>query len=188
MEFRAVLFDLDNTLFDHLTSARDGLNTFVQSFGVELTPELSGLWFEIEQSIYDRFLSGELSFQEQRRERLRRFLPAMKHPDPAGDTALDEMFAIYLRSYEESWIAFPDAAPALQLLSNAGIAVGVVTNGNHEQQVKKTNSIGLAPLIDLFFSSERMGHAKPSRSAFVLPCEKLQLSPHQVLVKPREVV
>ncbi|MGP5155134.1 hypothetical protein ACTXKA_17945, partial [Glutamicibacter ardleyensis] len=64
MEIRAVLFDLDNTLFDHQTSARSGLKTFVRSFGVELTPELSRLWLEIEHATYDRYLSKELNFQE----------------------------------------------------------------------------------------------------------------------------
>ncbi|MDQ2742527.1 MAG: HAD family hydrolase [Chloroflexota bacterium] len=181
MEFRAVLFDLDNTLFDHLTSARDGLDTFVRSFGVELTPDLSHSWFEIEQANYDRFLSGELSFHEQRRERLRQFLPLTGHPGPVGATELDEMLAIYLRSYEEAWTAFPGFAPTLQLLRNSGTTVGVVTNGNHEQQAKKTNRIGIEPLLDLFFSSEQMGHAKPTSSAFILPCEKMALSPSQVL-------
>lgn len=181
MEIRAVLFDLDNTLFDHLTSARGGLNTFVRSFGVELTPGLSHSWFEIEQVTYDRFLSKELNFQEQRRERLRQFLPLIGHPGSVGTTELDEMFAIYLRSYEEAWIAFPDAAPTLQMLRNSGITIGVVTNGNHEQQAKKINRIGIELLLDLFCSSEQLGHAKPTRSAFILPCEEMALSPSRVL-------
>lgn len=181
MEFRAVLFDLDNTLFDHLTSARGGLDTFIRSFGVELTSDLSHSWFEIEQATYDRFLSKELNFQEQRRERLRQFLPLVGHPEPVGTTELDEMFNIYLRSYEEAWTAFPDAAPTLQMLRSSGITIGVVTNGNHEQQAKKINRIGIEPLLDQFFTSEQMGHAKPTSSAFILPCEEMALSPSQVL-------
>ncbi|MGA7206911.1 MAG: HAD family hydrolase [Specibacter sp.] len=181
MEFRAVLFDLDNTLFDHLTSARGGLDAFVRSLGVELTSDLSRSWFEIEQVTYDRFLTKELNFQEQRRERLRQFLTVIGHPGAAGTTELDQMFAIYLRSYVEAWTAFPDAAPTLQMLRSSGVTIGVVTNGNHEQQQKKINRIGIEPLLDIFFSSEQMGHAKPTRSAFVLPCEKMGLSPNEVL-------
>lgn len=181
MEIRAVLFDLDNTLFDHLRSARDGLATFVRNFGVELTPELSNSWFAIEQANYDRFLSGELNFQEQRRERLRQFLPLIGHQRSIGATELDEMFAVYLQGYENAWTAFPDAVPTLQSLRGFGMTVGVVTNGNHEQQAMKISRIGLEPLLDLFFSSEQMGHAKPEGSAFILPCESLQISPSQVL-------
>ncbi|MGP5027041.1 HAD family hydrolase [Glutamicibacter ardleyensis] len=181
MEIRAVLFDLDNTLFDHQTSARSGLKTFVRSFGVELTPELSRLWLEIEHATYDRYLSKELNFQEQRRERLRQFLPVVGHSGRFETLELDEMFAIYLRSYENSWTAFPDAVPTLQLLKSIGKTVGIITNGNHEQQAKKISRIGISPLLDLFFTSEQMGHAKPTRSAFILPCEKTGFSPSQVL-------
>ncbi|NGN84804.1 HAD family hydrolase [Arthrobacter silviterrae] len=178
---RAVLFDLDNTLFDHLTSARGGLDTFVRNFGVELTPELARSWTEIEQVNYDRFLSGELTFQQQRRERLRQFLPLSGIPNANDATVLDDMFDVYLRSYEHAWTAFPDAVPTLQRLRGSGTRVGVVTNGSHEQQAKKIHRIGIEPLLDLFCSSEQMGHAKPARSAFILPCEKMGLSPSHVL-------
>jgi len=181
VDIRAVLFDLDNTLFDHLTSARDGLAAFVGNYGVDLTPELSSSWFEIEQASFDRFLSGELNFQEQRRERLCQFLPLIGQHDSVGASELDEMFAVYLQSYENAWTAFPDVVPTLKALRGCGMTVGVVTNGNHDQQAMKINRIGLEPLLDLFFSSEQMSHAKPEAAAFILPCKSLQLSPSQVL-------
>lgn len=181
MDIRAVLFDLDNTLFDHRTSARAGVAAFVGNFGVDLTPELSKSWFEIEQSSYDRFLSGELNFQEQRRERIRHFLHLIGQQNSVGDAALDEIFVVYLRSYENAWTAFSDAVPTLKYLRGCGMTIGVVTNGNHEQQAMKISRIGLEPLLDLFFSSEQMGHAKPEALAFILPCENLQLPPSQVL-------
>jgi len=164
-----------------MTSARDGVAAFVGNFGVELSLELSNSWFEIERSSFDRFLSGELNFQEQRRERLRQFLPLIGQQDFVGAAELDEMFAVYLRSYEKDWTAFPDAVPTLKALRACGMTVGVVTNGNHVQQAMKIRRIGLESLLDLFFSSEQMGHAKPERPAFTLPCESLQLPPSQVL-------
>jgi putative hydrolase of the HAD superfamily len=181
VEIRAVLFDLDNTLFDHHASARDGLGAFLRCLGVEPTSALEQSWFEIEQACYDRFLSGELSFQEQRRERLRQFLRFAGHAHGDSDTDLDEIFAHYLRNYENAWSAFPDAAPTLRRLRDHGLRVGVITNGNHKQQSMKTARLGLEPLLDVFFSSEQMGHAKPDKSAFTLPCESLQLPPRQVL-------
>ena len=75
MEIRAVLFDLDNTLFDHAASARACLDAFLQHLGTASTDDLARAWLQLEQTIYDRFLADELSFQEQRRERLRQFLP-----------------------------------------------------------------------------------------------------------------
>ncbi|MGA7206160.1 MAG: HAD family hydrolase [Specibacter sp.] len=105
----------------------------------------------------------------------------MGHTCPVGAIELDEIFAIYLQSSEESWTAFPDVVPTLQQLRGSGTTVGVATNGNHEQQAKKIKRIGIESLLDLFFSSEQMGHAKPSRSAFILPYEEMGLSPSQVV-------
>ncbi|WP_219816528.1 HAD family hydrolase [Arthrobacter sp. Y81] len=181
MEIRAVLFDLDNTLFDHPTSAGAGVDAFLRHLGTEHSDELTRSWFEIEQINFDRFLAKELSFHEQRRERLRQYLPLAGLTVPQADTQLDELFAVYLQKYEEAWTAFPDAAPALQSLRAGGMPVGVVTNGNHDQQASKISRIGLKPLLDRIFSSELTSHAKPAPEAFTQPCRSMQISPAQTL-------
>jgi putative hydrolase of the HAD superfamily len=177
VEIRAVLFDLDNTLFDHPASARAGLDAFLRHLGTEQSEELTLSWLEIEQVNYDRFLSKELSFPEQRRERLRQFLPLTGLAIPQTDTGLDELFAIYLQNYEDAWTAFPDAAPAVWSLRDGGMPVGVVTNGNHNQQTAKINKIGLGQLVDRIFSSELTNHAKPAPEAFTQPCKSMNVSP-----------
>ncbi|MBD1539208.1 HAD family hydrolase [Arthrobacter sp. S13_S34] len=181
MEIRAVLFDLDNTLFDHAASARAGLDAFLQHLGTASTDDLARAWFQLEQSIYHRFLADELSFQEQRQERLRQFLPLAGRAVPVTDRLLDGLFDVYLQSYQDKWAAFPDAAPALRSLHDGGMPVGVITNGNHRQQTLKISKIGLGPLIRRTFSSESTGHAKPSPEAFIQPCKSLGISPAQAL-------
>lgn len=181
MDIRAVLFDLDNTLFDHAASARAGVDAFLQHLGTGHSDELIHSWFEIEQVNYNRFLANELSFHEQRRERLRQFLPLTELAVYPTDPWLDELFAIYLQHYEEAWTAFPDAAPALQTLRDTGMQLGVVTNGNHHQQTSKIDRIGLEPLLDRIYSSELTGHAKPAPDAFLQPCISMQTSPAKTL-------
>ena len=181
VQAQAVLFDLDNTLFDHQSSARAGLAGFLRHLGTEPTGELEQSWFGIEQLNYDRFLPNELFFHEQRRERLRQFLPLAGMNSPRTNTQLDELFAAYLRNYEQAWTAFPDAAFALLRLRADGMPVGVITNGNHSQQTSKIKKIGLEPLLDSVFSSELMGHAKPDAKAFLLPCMSMDVSPAETL-------
>ncbi|WP_306900985.1 HAD family hydrolase [Arthrobacter sp. B1I2] len=181
MKIRAVLFDLDNTLFDHPASARAGLDAFLQYLETERSDELTRWWFEIEEVNYNRFLTKELSFQEQRRERLRHFLPLAGLTVPQTNTRIDELFTTYLQNYEEAWTAFPDAAPALQGLRAIGMPVGVITNGNHDQQTSKINRIGLEPLLDRIFTSELTNHAKPAQEAFMEPCRSMNVSPAETL-------
>lgn len=181
LEISAVLFDLDNTLLDHEGSARAGLAAFLRHLGSEQTDELVRAWFEIEQAGYNRFLARELSFQEQRRERLRQFLPLTGFPVPTKDSGLDELFTEYVQSYEGSWTAFPDALPALTGLREIGMTIGIITNGNQHQQAGKISRMGLDPLVHRIYSSELMGHAKPAPEAFLVPCEEMQLSPGRTL-------
>jgi putative hydrolase of the HAD superfamily len=181
VKIRAVLFDLDNTLFDHPASARAGVDAFLQHLGTERSDQLTRWWFEIEEVNYNRFLTKELSFQEQRRERLRHFLPLAGLTVPQTNTLIDKLFTTYLQNYEEAWTAFPDAAPALQSLRAIGMPVGVITNGNHDQQTSKINRIGLEPLLDRIFSSELTKHAKPAQEAFMQPCRSMNVSPAETL-------
>jgi putative hydrolase of the HAD superfamily len=111
VRIRAVLFDLDNTLFDHRASARAGLEAFLRHLQATPSPDLASSWFEIEQRSYDRFLSKEISFQEQRRERLRQFLPMIGLTGPLEASQLDDLFVTYLQNYERAWTAFRDARP-----------------------------------------------------------------------------
>lgn len=134
---RAVLFDLDDTLFDHQASATTGLGTFLRHLGSGPSGALRQRWFEVERANYDRWLAGEISFVEQRRERLRQFLPSTGAIVPATEDELDGLFAIYLSHYEAAWTAFPDSADALRMLAAKGLVVGVITNGSHIQQTQK---------------------------------------------------
>ena len=76
--------------------------------------------------------------------RLRDFLPLVGHPVPAADAELDEIFVGFLDRYRESWSAFPDARPALEVARSNGWRIGVLTNGSTEQQNAKLTAIGLA--------------------------------------------
>jgi len=181
VRIQAVLFDLDNTLFDHYTSARAGLNGFLRHLNQEPSRELERSWFEIEQLNYVRFLAKEIPFQEQRRERLRQFLPLVGTVPPGTDTQLDEMFAAYLRNYEQAWVAFQDSAPTLQALTALNLRAAVVTNGNQDQQASKIRRIGLEPFLDEVFSSEMTGHPKPDPEAFLVPCRRMGVSPAEAL-------
>lgn len=169
------------TPFSTITPPRPRALHRLCSTGGAASASLCQRRFDVERINYDRWLSGDISFLEQRRERLRQFLPLAGLQVPTSEQELDELFAAYPSRYEAAWTAFPDAPDALRLLADLGLVVGVMTNGNHVQQTQKIRRIGLESLVDPVFSSESLGHAKPSAEAFLIPCESLQLSPKEVL-------
>ncbi len=170
----AVLFDLDGTLFDHDGSARQGVQGLVASLGRELTPELADAWFAAEDRHVATWLAGDCSWTEQRRRRLVEFLPRI---DPGmatlGPEQLDQLFATYLVAYEQAWHAFDDAAPALDAVRDAGYTVGMLTNGQRDQQLAKLARIGLLDLVGPVWATRDLGVAKPDPSAFWQACQGL---------------
>lgn len=179
---KAVIFDLDNTLFDHTLSATYAVRSWVADLGGTPTEELVAQWFAIEDRVYDRWLSGELTHQGQRRVRLREFLPVIGHAVPATEPEQDEFFEGYLKHYRGSWTAFPDARPALEVARSNGWRIGVLTNGNTVQQNAKLAAIGLTDLVDVVCTSEALGFSKPAPEAYLRTCEALGADPADVLM------
>ncbi|NRD27642.1 HAD family hydrolase [Frigoribacterium sp. VKM Ac-2836] len=173
----AVGFDLDGTLFDHHGSARSAAVQFLGSLGVVTSEPTLARWFDAEEEHFERWRSGEISFSEQRRERLRSVLPPLGVGVPASDVDVDELFGRYLRAYESSWQAFPDALPLLRSLRSAGHRIGLLTNGTEAQQRAKLRRTGLLDEFDVVCTSERIGFSKPDARAFAALAYEIGVEP-----------
>jgi putative hydrolase of the HAD superfamily len=179
---KAVIFDLDDTLFDHTTSAGTAVRRWIDELGVNWSDELLARWFEIEQVSHDRFVAGELTHPEHRRARLHAFLPVLGRPVPGEDAALDEFYEGYLHHYRASWAAFPDALPALKVAQGNGWRIGVLTNGSTVQQNAKLAAIGLAPYVEVVATTESLGFGKPVAEAYLTTCRLLGVEPADTLM------
>jgi putative hydrolase of the HAD superfamily len=179
---RAVIFDLDDTLFDHTTSATMAVRSWVSELGTTPTDELVAQWFEIEERQFDLWLAGEVSHSEQRRRRLREFLPLLSRPVPPTEDAQDLAFESFLGWYRGTWAAFSDARPALEVARSNDWRIGVLTNGSTSQQNAKLASIGLADLVDVVSTAQGLGVGKPEVAAFHLTCEALDVQPAEALM------
>jgi len=174
---KAVVFDLDNTLFDHTASATAAIRSWVPELGGTASDALVAQWFVIEDHNFNQWLTGVVTHQGQRRGRLRDFLPLLGHPVPELDEELDQLFTGFLRHYEASWAAFPDARPALEVARSNGLGVGVLTNGSTTQQNAKLAAIELADLVDVVCTSESLGVSKPDPQAYLQTCSALGAEP-----------
>ncbi|ABS04296.1 HAD family hydrolase [Kineococcus radiotolerans] len=181
MPLAAVVFDLDDTLFDHSTATRSGLRTWAQALGRTSTPELEEAWRAAEQRHFASWRDGRISFAEQRRRRLRDVLPLLRLP--VGDDAeLDDLFTTgFLTAYQQAWTGFDDVDAALRAVQAAGLRTAVLTNGTRQQQNAKIEAIGLSGRLGPVFTAEELGVAKPRPQAFLRVCEHLGVAPEQTL-------
>ena len=178
---RAIGFDLDGTLFDHRGSARDGVHHFLRSLGVEPSPGALESWFTAEDIQFERWRSGEISFEEQRRQRLRAVLPTVGVTLPADVAELDALFDGYLQAYRRSWQAFPDSRALIDRLRASGYRVGLLTNGAQAQQLDKLHRTDLFDGFDTVCISEHLGVQKPDPQAFAILARRLGVAPEECL-------
>jgi putative hydrolase of the HAD superfamily len=176
----AVLFDLDDTLFDHSGSVRTALAAWLPHLPAADLGQLIDVWFDLERVHYDSWRAGDISFDEQRRRRIQDFWPHLGRELNADDD-LDALFATYLTHYEHAWQAFDDAGPVLTELRRLGYLTAVLTNGATAQQNAKIEQIGLRNLLSAVITSEQLGVAKPDPSCYLSACQQLGVEPQQTL-------
>jgi putative hydrolase of the HAD superfamily len=171
-----VIFDLDDTLFNHVGAARDAVAGWLLNRDVEPTEELISVWFDAESRNVAAWHQGELDWQGQRRARVMEMLDAIGNPVSDADS-LDRLFDEYLAHYEAGWSAFPDVEPMLEALEREPIRIAVLTNGADYQQRQKLVAIGLEQRVGPVYCSDVIGFAKPDVRAFQHVCEHLGTDP-----------
>ena len=174
-----VLFDLDDTIFDHRRSVELGITAHRATLGDEARTADAAAefarWNALEEQHYHRYLAGELDFQGQRRARARGFV------EPYGveldDDAADLWFETYLVEYRKTWTLHADVLPMFDALAPARF--GVVTNGDLEFQQSKMMATGLLDVMEFVIASGSVGVAKPDAAIFRHACELFEVPPAQ---------
>ncbi|MBT2387446.1 HAD family hydrolase [Streptomyces sp. ISL-11] len=178
MPIRAILWDVDDTLFDYTGSDRAGVLRHLEAEGLlsryESAERALGLWRSVMEAQYARFTAGELGFREHRRERARAFLGL-----PLGDSEADAWFGRYVRHYEACWTLFPDARPALDALA-PHLRQAVLSNASTAHQKRKLRTLGIHRRFERVVGADRLGCAKPAAEAFLTVCARLRLPPGEV--------
>jgi putative hydrolase of the HAD superfamily len=175
-----LVFDLDGTLLDHRSSVTAALRGWLPELGAALDDDLLAAWLAAEQRHFRAWQTRQISFPEQRRRRLRDFLPLIRQP-VGQDDQLDADFQGYLRWYKASWTAFEDTHDAVAAVARAGLRTAVLTNGATGQQNAKIEKIGLTGRLGPVLTAEELGVAKPDPRTYAAACRRLELPTSQVL-------
>jgi putative hydrolase of the HAD superfamily len=177
---KAVIFDLDGTLFDHCHSATTAIGAWLPELGAVVDDALLSAWFALEDRHFVTWQAGAIDFVEQRRRRLAEFLPLIA-VEPGGPDELDRLFRRYLIHYQQAWTGFADAEAAVAAVERAGLRPAILTNGRVDMQNAKVDAIGLTGRLGPVFTAEGLGTAKPEPAAYLAVCASLGVPPADVL-------
>lgn len=165
-----ILFDLDDTLFAHRASVEAAavvtLHGMADLDDESLRSEVVR-WNELEEFHYHRYLSGELDYLGQRRERARSFVEPYG-VDLSDDAAAERWFEDYLAGYRDAWVLHDDALPALDALTSRwpDARLGIITNGDLEFQLGKIAFLEIGARFEHVVASGDVGVTKPDAAIF----------------------
>jgi putative hydrolase of the HAD superfamily len=170
----AVVFDVDGTLIDYDRARREGFARYAVALGLPADGNAWDRWLAAEDVHFRRYLDGELSFEDQRRERVRAFLA-----EPLDAAAADDWFAGYLTHFEASWRLFDDVPATLDAL--AGLSLAAFSNVSGAYTRRKIEAVGLARVLVGAWGVDDVGAAKPAEATFLGLCERLGVPPASVV-------
>ena len=159
---RAVLFDLDGTLYD-----RDAVVTAVTH---EQVDTFGGRFGGVDrQTLVDRMLALDDHGYARRADIYRTLLAGMEVDVDLASDLEAHFWDCYCRHCR-----FPqDAGDTLARLRSSGLKLAVVTNGPVAWQSRKLQTLGLRDYFDEVLISEAEGVAKPDARIFARALERL---------------
>ncbi|WP_062641792.1 HAD family hydrolase [Streptomyces maremycinicus] len=178
MSILAVVWDVDDTLFDYTTADREGMRSYLTAEGLldRFGTAERGLarWREVTEEHWARFSAGGITFEDQCRGRVRAFLGR-----EMSDAEADDWLRRYHAHYEAAWSLFPDVLPVLDALA-ASHRHAVLSNSSIHVQDHKLRVLGVHDRFEVILCAAELGVSKPEPGAFLAACEALSLAPHQV--------
>jgi putative hydrolase of the HAD superfamily len=151
---KAVLFDLDDTLYDEASFVASGFQTvaahLADRFEIDKRAVFSAmmrvLMMEGRGKVFDRVLEGYGLY------------------DPH---LVAELVSLY-RSHLPQISLYPDVQPTFQALRQYGTSLGIITDGLHVVQKRKVAALGLRDLVDVIVYTDELGQEywKPHPAAF----------------------
>lgn len=182
MPIRAVIWDIDDTLFDYDNADREAALGHLEAEGCLAaygSPKAAfAHWRAVMEQVFGRFLVREITFEEHRRERVRTVLAAARPGLLLTDEEADEWYARYEQRYEAAWRLFPDVLPALDALTPA-YRHGILSNSGLRNQERKLRAFGIHDRFEVVLCADELGHSKPAPEAFHAACEELGVRPDE---------
>lgn len=181
---KAVLFDLDDTLFDHLYSTRQGLLAICEIYSLlqrHPIDEMFILYMNLLDEVHLRVLKGELTNEEARIERFRRFF---EHYAPEIEDLLavaDQAANLHRATYQRSRQLVAGVLPLLEYLRGK-VKIAVVTNNLIEEQRDKLRHLQLESLVDELVTSEETGFIKPDPGIFRVALARLEVQASEAVM------
>ena len=182
MNFEAVFFDLDNTLYPYPpcnAAGKEAAWREARSRGYDLDRETFEELYQTGRREVKREVVGTASTHE----RFLYFKRALEvHTGTSQSTDALALGEAFWSAYVGEMALFDGVKETLSSLDGAGVDVAIVTNLTTRIQLKKIEHLDLEEYIDVLLTSEETGREKPGSVMFTLPLARLDRRASETLM------
>lgn len=164
---KAILFDLDDTLYDELSYVISGFGAVAENLARD-----HGLPSEMTIRIMLDLLTTN--------GRGRIFDDMLVDIGLYSESYVQKLIKVY-RTHEPDISLWPDVDPVLRQLRECGLCLGIVTDGLLSMQREKVRALRINRLVDNITYTDELGDAfwKPHPAAFILALSRLGVEPSE---------
>lgn len=175
--YKALFFDVDDTLLDFRAAEREALRQLFENEQIELTPEMVQQYKKINQELWREFEDGKRSRDDVLNTRFAAFFKEY------GKEVDGVIFENKYRGYLQEGHQLMDGALEIIMELKDHYDLYIVTNGDYATQDKRLRASGLQPLFKQIFVSEDTGYQKPMKEFFDYVFARIpNVSPDQGLI------
>ena len=185
MPYRAVFFDLDDTLYDdsaswHADAA--GTATLAAETRPTLDAQALAQAYLDHSDTYWRALDPSRETRAILTIRTALWQEALQSVGHADAQLAEELAHEYGRRRSTGLVLFPDALPLLTALREAGKTLVLITNGLQSTHIERIALLGLEEYFDHTLISDAVGLAKPDPRIFRHALDLAGCAPHEAMM------
>lgn len=169
---KAVVFDLDHTLFDRYATLTEIAKSIRQKLPVD--PKLS------DEKIAEIMIKADKTYVYYGWDKIREYIAnesGLFAEKINGNDYSDFIFSEFMNIA----VPYPFTIPTLKNLKANGFKLGLITNGKPGLQERKLEMLGLDSIFDRVLVSGQYNCPKPDTTAFKMMAEWLSLKPSEMM-------
>lgn len=169
---KAVLFDMDNTLFDFIAAKLEACREILSHIGKE-RGDIAGEPSEL----FRYFLRGVYGFEDY--ENIRDYMQERNLFTAQG---YRECCEIYEREKLQNLELYPAVTDTLDKLRELGLKLVIITDADRHHALARLTRVGLLKYFDLLVAADMTGTKKPDPAHFLFALEAIGTKPGETLV------
>lgn len=176
-QYRAILLDMDNTLFDFDHAEQHSFFQVCKRYGIEADAYAYTAYHAINDYLWKELEKGRVEREYLRMLRFSCMLKLMRREDVDAADFNEQ----YMDGVASAPGMFPGAADFCRTLLQRGYQLGIVTNGSARNQMRRLQASEIAGLISVVEISEN-SKPKPEPDVFLRAVQQLAVQPEDTLV------